>query len=93
MIDRLAATSPNPEDEASADERRGRARDAVGVALGGLTERERLIIRERIMTDEPSTLQEIGVRLGVSKERVRQLEERARAKLRARLEDLSDEAA
>ena len=93
MIDRLAATSPNPEDEASAAQRRGRARDAVGAALGDLTERERLIIRERIMTDDPCTLQEIGVRLGVSKERVRQLEERARAKLRARLEELRDEAA
>jgi RNA polymerase sigma-32 factor len=93
MIDRLAATSPNPEDEASDDERRGRARAAVGVALGDLTEREQLIIRERIMTDDPQTLQAIGTRLGVSKERVRQLEERARAKLRARLEELRDEAA
>jgi RNA polymerase sigma-32 factor len=93
MIDRLAATSPNPEDEASAQQQRGRARDAVGVALGDLTDREQLIIRERLMTDEPRTLQEIGVRLGVSKERVRQLEERARAKLRARLEELRDEAA
>ena len=93
MIDRLAGSSPNPEDEACADEQRGRARAAVGLALGGLTEREQLIIRERIMTDEPRTLQEIGARLGVSKERVRQLEERARAKLRARLEELRDEAA
>jgi RNA polymerase sigma-32 factor len=45
------------------------------------------------MTDEPRTLQELGVKLGVSKERVRQLEERARDKLRARLEQLRDEAA
>ena len=93
MIDRLAASWPNPEDEASAEQRRDRAREAVGAALGHLTEREQMIVRERIMTDEPQTLQEIGRRLGVSKERVRQLEERARAKLRARLEDLRDEAA
>ena len=92
-VERLAASWPNPEDEASAEQRRDRAREAVGAALGHLTEREQMIVRERIMTDEPQTLQEIGRRLGVSKERVRQLEERARAKLRARLEDLRDEAA
>src|SRR5580693_1020431 len=63
MIERLAATSPTPEDQASAGQRRDRARDAVGAALGGLTEREQLIIRERLMSDEPRTLQEIGVRL------------------------------
>jgi RNA polymerase sigma-32 factor len=93
MLDRLAGTSPTPEDEASTHERRGRARTAVVEALGALTDRERMIVRERLMTDEPRTLQELGVRLGVSKERVRQIEERARGKLRAKLEELRDEAA
>jgi RNA polymerase sigma-32 factor len=41
-----------------------------------------------MMSDDPVTLQELGDRLGVSKERVRQLEERARGKLRVRLENL-----
>jgi RNA polymerase sigma-32 factor len=93
MIERLAGASPTPEDEASAGERRGRAHEAVGEALACLSERELLIVRERLMADEPRTLQELGNRLGVSKERVRQIEERARGKLRARLEDLRDEAA
>jgi RNA polymerase sigma-32 factor len=93
MIDRLAAVSPTPEDEASTSERRGRARDAVGEALQDLTERERMIIRERLMAEEPRTLQELGVELGVSKERVRQIEERACGKLRARLQEMHDEAA
>lgn len=93
MIERIAGATPTPEDEASAVEHRGRAFEAVGEALRCLSERELLIVRERLMTDEPSTLQELGDRLGVSKERVRQIEERARGKLRARLEDLSDEAA
>ena len=93
MIDRLAAVSPNPEDQASAEERRGRAQSAVGEAMQDLTEREQFIVRERLMADEPRTLQELGVRLGVSKERVRQLEERACGKLRARLQGMRDEAA
>jgi RNA polymerase sigma-32 factor len=93
LADRLAGTSPTPEDEASAHERTGLARTAVGEALLGLTERERLIVRERLMSDEPRTLQDLGVELGVSKERVRQIEERACMKLRAKLEELRDEAA
>jgi len=93
MIDRLAGSAPTPEDEASAREHRGRARTAVLEALNDLTDRERMIVRERLMTDDPCTLQELGTRLGVSKERVRQIEERARGKLRARLEEMRDEAA
>jgi RNA polymerase sigma-32 factor len=93
MIDRLAGPSPTPEEEASAHERRRRTQAAVNRALRHLTDRERMIVRERLMTDEPRTLQELGAKLGVSKERVRQLEERARGKLRLELEELRGEAA
>jgi RNA polymerase sigma-32 factor len=91
--DRVAGPGPSPEDEASATENQGRARTAVGEAMQGLTEREQMIVRERMMADEPRTLQELGDRLGVSKERVRQIEERARMKLVAKLGGLRDEAA
>jgi RNA polymerase sigma-32 factor len=90
---RLAASSPSPEEEASTLESRGRAREAVARALGDLSERERVIVRERFMTEEPRTLQELGDELGVSKERVRQIEERVREKLRASLDDLRGQAA
>ena len=60
--------------------------------MKGLSERERLIVRERMMNDEPTTLQCLGELLGVSKERVRQLEERAKSKLRDALGGLRDEA-
>jgi RNA polymerase sigma-32 factor len=93
MIDRLAGATPSPEDDASNSERRGRTRSAVGEAMRDLTEREQLIVRERLMTDEPRTLQELGVQLGVSKERVRQIEERARGKLRVLLQEMREEAA
>jgi RNA polymerase sigma-32 factor len=93
LVDRLAGALPSPEENASSEEQRGRARVAVGEALRELDEREQLIVRERLMSDDPRTLQELGMKLGVSKERVRQLEERACDKLRAKLEELRDVAA
>jgi len=91
--ERLPGASPTPEDETSVRERQQRARVAVLAAMHELTERERMIVRARLMTDEPRTLQELGVELGVSKERVRQIEERACGKLRAKLEGSREDAA
>jgi len=51
-------------------------------ALEGLSERERHIITERRMKDDPSTLQHLSDRYGISRERVRQIEVRAFEKLR-----------
>jgi len=51
-------------------------------ALGELSPRERTIIHQRRLRDEGATLEELGRELGVSKERVRQLEHRAMTKLR-----------
>ena len=67
---------------------------AVRTALAELDPRERYIVERRLMADaedEPS-LAEIGERLGVSRERARQLEARAKRKLRARLSALGREA-
>ena len=50
-------------------------------ALTTLTERERKIIEERRLVDNPRTLEEIGAEYGISRERVRQIENRAFAKL------------
>jgi RNA polymerase sigma factor (sigma-70 family) len=57
-------------------------RAALVRALSLLDEREGQIIRERLLSDEPRSLREIGEDLGVSRERVRQLEARALAKMR-----------
>ncbi len=73
---------PSPEDLAAASEERSRVRAALVRALSLLDEREGQIIRERLLADEPRSLREIGEELGVSRERVRQLEARALAKMR-----------
>jgi RNA polymerase sigma-32 factor len=88
--ERLAGTSPNPEEEASRNELATQAGRAVHAAVEHLDDRERLIVKKRFMQEDPPTLQELGTFLGVSKERVRQLEERARTKLRGELSELSD---
>lgn len=55
-------------------------------ALGTLTERERLIVEARQLTETPRTLESLGAELRLSKERVRQLEAAAYGKLRRKLE-------
>lgn len=52
-------------------------------ALSQLSDREQTIIRERHLGQETVTLEELGKELGVSKERVRQLEQRAMTKLKS----------
>ena len=60
-------------------------------ALGALNERERFIVRERKLRDEPRTLESLGQELNLSKERVRQLEAAAFTKMRKSLENQSRE--
>lgn len=54
-------------------------------ALGTLNARERLIVQKRRLEEDTSTLEELGETLGISKERVRQIENRAMEKLKSSL--------
>jgi RNA polymerase sigma-32 factor len=85
--DLLADEGADPEAETMhAHDNVARA-DLVRDALRDLSERERLIIRERKLEEEAMTLEALGERLGISKERVRQIEGAALAKLRRALEE------
>ncbi len=66
-------------------------REWLVAALQGLTERERFIVTERKLRDAPRTLESLGQELGLSKERVRQLEAAAFKKMRKSLEAESRE--
>lgn len=87
-LERLAARAPSPEDEVATHERDAALREMVERVLPGLGERERRILEARWLADEPSTLDDLGREMGVSRERVRQLEARARERLRRALEPL-----
>jgi len=63
----------------------------VGAALGRLDRRERYIIEQRVMAERPMTLKELGEHFGFSRERARQLEIRAKQKLRGELQALAAE--
>lgn len=83
--DFLSDPRPTPE-ESVGDARDGRVRLAwLADALDELSEREQTIIRERRLRDDARTLEDLGRQLGISKERVRQVEHRALEKLRVSL--------
>ena len=62
-------------------------RDILRRCLASLNEREQYIIAHRMLTDEPETLDDIGVRFGISRERVRQIEKKAFERLSAVVRD------
>jgi RNA polymerase sigma-32 factor len=61
-------------------------------ALSVLDDRERLIVEKRILSDDAASLASLGRELGVSRERARQLEARAKKKLAEELRDLAPAA-
>lgn len=55
-------------------------------SMARLTPRERSVVEARRLVDDPITLEALGVRMGISKERVRQIEQGALARMRAVIE-------
>jgi RNA polymerase sigma-32 factor len=76
-MDAIADDTAPTEDRVLGDLEDRRRRKLLYGAVQSLPEREQRIIVERHLSDSPRTLAEIGADLGISKERVRQLEERA----------------
>jgi RNA polymerase sigma-32 factor len=93
-IELLRDDGPGPEEILYASQRDQLVRRRLDQVMGRLNDREYYILSHRLLDeDERLTLAEIGERLGISRERVRQLEDRVRAKLRHQLSDLQSLAA
>lgn len=90
-IDTLEDDSDQAADLVEQARDRAQLREWLLNSLSLLNERERFIVRERKLRDEPRTLESLGEELGLSKERVRQLEAAAFAKMRKSLEAQSHE--
>ncbi len=78
-------TSPDAAVEGA--EFRALLREKLAIFSESLSGRERSIFEERLMNDQPKTLQDIGAHYGISRERARQLEARLLARLKVYLRD------
>jgi len=77
--------STNQEEVYGVQEKRHLVRGRVHEAMEYLNEKERYIVENRLMTDEPKTLQEIGKHFRISRERARQIEGNVIRKIRSAL--------
>ncbi len=92
-MDFLVSEEPLPDEVVGSQIDGERRRRWLRQAMATLNARELKIIRERRLRDEGATLESLGVKLGISKERVRQIEGRAIEKLRAALVKLDADMA
>ncbi len=77
--------SPDPEGRVVEADQTTRRRALLGEAMAGLSAREQHILRERKLTEEPQTLDQLSQHYGISRERVRQIEARAIERLREKM--------
>ena len=79
----IADPRPDPEDVVIGMRDAATRSRWLAEAIGELSDRERIIIAQRRLREHGATLEQLGSELGVSKERIRQLESRALNKLKA----------
>ena len=92
-MDRMpSASAGRPDRQVEGGEFRALLREKLEQFAKGLKGREETIFRERLLNDAPLTLQEIGEKYGISRERARQLEKRLVTRLRGYLEKELGEA-
>ena len=90
-IDTLEDDGPQAAEQVEHSHDTEQLREWLVTAMNGLNERERFIVRERKLREDARTLESLGNELGLSKERVRQLEAAAFQKMRKSLEGQSRE--
>jgi RNA polymerase sigma-32 factor len=72
----------SPDEEIAKQEELSHLTEAIDALKTQLSDREKIILEERILADEPLTLQEIGEKYGITREAVRQMEARLMKKIK-----------
>ncbi len=85
-VETLEDEAPRPDETVAHQADTVTLRGWLTEAFGALNERERVIIAARKLQETPETLESLGRKFKLSKERIRQLEEQALRKMRSRLE-------
>ncbi|MDA2919748.1 RNA polymerase sigma factor RpoH [Desulfobacterota bacterium AH_259_B03_O07] len=85
-LDFLTDDISNQEELISKSQEEENFKSGLEVALDSLKERERHIIKNRILSENPATLEKLGSELNISRERVRQIENSALKKIKTILE-------
>lgn len=94
LLNFLQDNKQSPEEQFADAQYRELLRHKMEQFAKGLKDKELVIYRERLLTEDPVTLREIGEKYGISRERVRQIEERVKKKLKTylnkELKDVTD---
>jgi len=91
-MDWLVDEEPSQEIALAEREELGKRQKLLRRAMKGLNDRERHILTERRLKDDPTTLEELSRQYGISRERVRQIEVRAFDKLQKAIRNAATEA-
>lgn len=85
LVDRFATPTTGADDTLDALRRDASIRRALNNFRRGLDARDRMILERRLLSDEPIGLVELGVAMGVTRQRAHQLEQKLRTRLRVKL--------
>jgi RNA polymerase sigma-32 factor len=85
LLNFLPDDKQSPEEQFAETQYRELLREKMAQFAKGLKDKELVIYRERLLNEDPLTLREIGEKYGISRERVRQIEERVKKKLKTYL--------
>ncbi|MDQ6994866.1 MAG: RNA polymerase factor sigma-32 [Mariprofundaceae bacterium] len=89
MLDDLPSLEDSPEDLVTASNWSDHQQHQLTTVMDVLSSRDRYIVKQRHLSEEPATLKDLSEELGISIERVRQLESRAMKKMKAAAIDIS----
>ena len=91
LMSLLPDDSPNPEELAENNVDNKHKKNWLEIAINTLSDREQTIIKSRKLKNKSLTLEELGIKLKISKERVRQIETKALEKLKIAIVDISQQ--